>query len=106
MEKHGGSGAQNCLAIMFKIWIFNTDSEFNGKLNRLALSIQYPGVSQKAAQQFPAPISKEMRDKLQPKADQPVMPLGATWCASGDIVKRECMGIEPTGSFVQTPRWF
>ncbi len=34
------------------------------------------------------------------------LPMSFIWCASKDNVKRECMGIEPTGSFVQTPRWF
>ena len=63
-------------------------------------------LAKNAAQQVPAAISKELRDKPQPKAGQPVMPFGATGCDSKDNVKRECMGIEPTGSFVQTPRWF
>ena len=34
------------------------------------------------------------------------LPMSFIWCDSRDIEKRECMGIEPTGSFVQTPRWF
>ena len=35
-----------------------------------------------------------------------VMPEDAEPCRILQIKERECMGIEPTGSFVQTPRWF
>ena len=99
----------NTPSVALRHYVDPTDESFNkalGWVPEKGVSKSVSLVSQKASQHVPAPISKEMRDKLQPKAEQPVMPLGATWCASGDIVKRECMGIEPTGSFVQTPRWF
>jgi hypothetical protein len=35
-----------------------------------------------------------------------VMSKDAKPCRILQIKERECMGIEPTGSFVQTPRWF
>ena len=35
-----------------------------------------------------------------------VMPEDAELCRILENKERECMGIEPTGSFVQTPRWF
>lgn len=62
--------------------------------------------AQKAAQQAAAGKGVESQEFTQPLDCQDAVQLPATLCDIRDIKKRECMGIEPTASFVQTRRWF
>ena len=62
--------------------------------------------SQKLMRQPSAMLGKEYEIRADGVNVLGVMPEDAELCRIFENKERECMGIEPTGSFVQTPRWF
>src|SRR5262249_31694367 len=62
--------------------------------------------AQNAAQQGAAPNRGELQAITQALQEEVIPPNPATPSDIVHVRPRECMGIEPTESFVQTPRWF
>lgn len=98
----------NTPSVALRHYIDPTEAAFNRALEWRPEGGAKTGApaAQKAAQRVDARNSGDSHELPQPRDCQNSAPLRAIPGDDEQFKGRECIGIEPTGSFVQTPHWF